>query len=65
MKVTELALDPQPVLPERREVRATRDEGNLCASFGEPAAEIAANAPCPHDRDAHPKSLLMLAALSY
>jgi hypothetical protein len=51
--VAECALDPEPLAPQGREVRAAGDEGNVLAAGREPAADIAADPAAAHDRDPH------------
>ena len=50
--VAERAAQRQPVLPERREMRAPREEGDVLPGSSEAAADVAADPARSHDRDA-------------
>jgi hypothetical protein len=51
--VAERAQDPEPVLADRRQMRAPGDEGHLGARRRQPRTDVAADGAGPHHRDPH------------
>jgi hypothetical protein len=47
--VAELALDKKPLLAQRREMGATRNEAHIASPLGESCAEITTNTARSHD----------------
>jgi len=54
------ALDGEPVLAQRREVRAAREQDDIVSRRREPAAEITADRAGRHHADAHANSSFLI-----
>jgi hypothetical protein len=53
MQIAIGAIERQPFVAQRRQMRAARDEVHVFSSGRQPRAEIAADAACRHHRDFH------------
>ena len=58
VQVAEDAVDREAVLAQGRKIRAARDEAHVVSRGREPRAEITADRPCRHRRNAHEEFLL-------